>query len=126
MDNIYSSMLFQYNKNPPLKKNSPSFRFFSREVKAKMPNEFTFLRMKSYKYNASSFPFYQHMVIASFFSPSSLTNSKVPKQSNGHDCGLYFLQFMEMFSEDETYIMNRIEVAFFLYLKPNKSPLGCV
>jgi len=90
MDNIYSSMLFQ---------------FFSREVKAKMPNEFTFLRMKSYKYNASSFPFYQHMV---------------PKQSNGHDCGLYFLQFMEMFSEDETYIMNRIEDVYKMRWFPRK------
>jgi len=110
MDTIYSSMLFQYQIS--LYKTL-IFRFFSREVKAKMPNELVTLNSKRTQFNVSFFPYFQHMVILCNII-IYLNYLKVPKQSNGTDCGLYLLQFVEMFAEDETYIMQRKEVTLII------------
>ncbi len=44
-----------------------------------------------------------------------LSLSQVPKQSNWTDCGLYLLQYTELFSENESFILNDTEVIYSFY-----------
>jgi sentrin-specific protease 7 len=80
MDNIYAFILFQ---------------FLSRELRTKMPEKFTnFALPKSFRFNLTTLPHYQHML---------------PKQSNLSDCGLYLLQYIEMFVYNQDHIMEQKE-----------------
>jgi len=69
------------------------YYFFAAEAKAKKKDE-AIITKKLDKLSSTDFPYYQPMV---------------PKQSNWTDCGLYLLQYTELFSEDESYILNDTE-----------------
>jgi len=69
------------------------YHFFAAEAKAKKKDE-AIISKKLGKLSSTEFPYYQPMV---------------PKQSNWTDCGLYLLQYTELFSEDESYILNNTE-----------------
>jgi len=80
MDSVYAGILFQ---------------FFSRELRAKMPDTFrNYTIAKAYRFNLTIFPHYQHML---------------PKQSNFSDCGLFLLQYIEMFVYNQDHIMEQKE-----------------
>jgi len=80
MDSVFAGILFQ---------------FFSRELRAKMPDNFrNHTIAKAYRFNLTTFPHYQHML---------------PKQSNYSDCGLFLLQYIEMFVYNQDHIMEQKE-----------------
>lgn len=60
-----------------------------------MPEKFSNLALpKSFRFNLTTLPHYQHML---------------PKQSNLSDCGLYLLQYIEMFVYNQDHIMEQKE-----------------
>jgi len=77
---LYSSMLYQ---------------FFTRELKAKMPEQFKSVFLtKSFRVSLTTFPHYQYMT---------------PRQSNLSDCGLYLIQYIEMFVNDHNLLVDQKE-----------------
>lgn len=71
------------------------YQFFTRELKAKMPEQFKGVFMtKSFRVNLTTFPHYQFMT---------------PRQSNLVDCGLYLIQYIEMFVNDHQQIIDQKE-----------------
>jgi len=57
--------------------------------------EFIELQKKTADSGITSFPYYQHMI---------------PKQANRTDSGICMLQYVEMFAEDESFILKDREV----------------
>jgi len=66
------------------------YHFFALEAKAKKKDE-SIIQSKLARIQDSGYPYYQPMV---------------PKQSNWTDCGLYLLQYAELFSENEGFILD--------------------
>jgi len=79
MESIYSRMVYE---------------FFAYEMISRRNADEALIQKKLKQLKSMGFPHYQPMV---------------PKQNNLTDCGLYLLQYVELFAESEEYILNNRE-----------------